>query len=123
MISVNEYLMNRDKEFPLDMLQARNMAELLSRVNYLFGKLDLHAIVSSGYRPASINKKIGGAKMSTHTVCAGIDLSDPDGRLANAMKNNQQLLKELGLCLENPEHTKGWIHLDIKKRTSTIFNP
>lgn len=123
MITVSEYLMGRDKEFPLDMLQARNMAELLSKVNYLFGKLDLHAKVSSGYRPASINKKIGGAKMSTHTVCAGIDLADPDGNLAIVMKKNVELLKELGLYLENPDFTKGWIHLDFKTRKNTIFNP
>ena len=35
-------------------------------------------------------------------------------------------LKELGLWLENPEKTKGWVHLDIKSRgdrKSNVFNP
>lgn len=123
MISVKEYLMGRDKEFPLDMLQAQNMANLLSKVNYLFGRLNLHANVSSGYRPSAINKKIGGAKMSTHTVCAGIDLVDKDGMLAAKMLDNVDMLKELGLYLENPKATIGWVHLDTKERKNTIFNP
>ena len=115
--------MGRDKEFPLDMMQARNMAELLSKINYLFGKLDLHAIVSSGYRPTSINRQIGGAKMSTHTVCAGIDLHDKDGFLAAKMKDNLDLLEEIGLWMESPAHTTGWIHMDIKQRKNRIFIP
>lgn len=123
MITVKEYLMNRDKEFPLDMLQAQNMAELLSKVNYLFGRLNLHAVVSSGYRPSAINKKIGGAKLSTHTVCAGIDLADKDGMIAAKMLDNVDLLKEIGLYLENPKETIGWVHLDTKTRKNTVFNP
>jgi uncharacterized protein YcbK (DUF882 family) len=123
MITVAEYLMGRDKEFPLDMMQVRNMAELLSKVNYLFGRLDLHAVVSSGYRPASINRQIGGAKMSTHTVCAGIDLHDKDGFLAAKMKDNLDILEEIGLWMESPAHTNGWIHLDIKQRKNRIFIP
>ncbi|MCS6281472.1 MAG: hypothetical protein HUM72_12640 [Dolichospermum sp.] len=123
MISVNEYLMGRDKEFPLDMLQARNMAELLSRVNWLFGTLEIHATVSSGYRPSALNNKIGGAKMSTHTVCAGIDLKDTEGFLAAKILDHLDLLEECGLWLENPEVTVGWVHLDLKQRKSRIFNP
>ena len=88
MISVEEYLMGRDKEFPLDMLQARNMADLLSRVNWLFGKLNIKSKVSSGYRPSAINKKIGGAKMSTHTLCAGIDIVDSNKHIADLLRDN-----------------------------------
>jgi hypothetical protein len=129
MITVTEYLMGRDKDFPLDMLQARNMAELLSRVNWLFGTLELHPKVSSGYRPSAINKKIGGAKMSTHTVCAGIDLHDPDGMLAAKMLDHLDLLEQCGLWLEDPRYTKsknspgGWIHLDMKQRKNRVFVP
>jgi hypothetical protein len=123
MISVTEYLMGRDKDFPLDMQQARNMADLLSRVNWLFGTLELHAMVSSGYRPSALNKKIGGAKMSTHTVCAGIDLRDPNGDLAAKMLDHLDLLEECGLWLENPKATIGWIHLDLKQRKNRVFNP
>lgn len=123
MITLKDYLMGRDKEYPLDMLQAQNAADLLSRVNWLFGSLEIHAKVSSGYRPSAINKKIGGAKMSTHTVCAGIDLHDPDGMLAAKMLDHLDLLEECGLWLENPRFTEKWVHLDIKQRKNRIFNP
>lgn len=123
MITLKEYLMGRDKDFPLDMLQAQNAADLLSRVNWLFGSLEIHAKVSSGYRPSAINKKIGGAKMSTHTVCSGIDLHDPDGMLAAKMLDHLDLLEECGLWLENPRFTEKWVHLDIKQRKNRIFNP
>ncbi len=123
MITLKEYLMGRDKDFPLDMLQAQNAAELLARINWLFGTLKLKPSVSSGYRPSVINKKIGGSKMSTHTVCAGIDLHDPDGMLAAKMLDHLDLLEECGLWLENPQYTKNWIHLDMKQRKNRVFNP
>jgi uncharacterized protein YcbK (DUF882 family) len=128
MITVEQYLMGRDKEFPLDMLQLRNMADLLSRVNWLFGTLEIHAKVSSGYRPSHINKKIGGAKMSTHTVCAGIDLHDHDGMLAARLLDHLDLLEAAGIWMENPDYTKtgsgsGWVHLDTKQRKNRVFIP
>jgi len=123
MITVQEYLMNRDKNYPLDMLQAYNMADLLVRVNCLFKTLGVSPRVSSGYRPSVINKTIGGAKMSTHTVCKGIDLHDPDKELAKLVKANSKLLEEYGLWLENPDYTKNWLHLDTKQRQNRIFNP
>lgn len=123
MIKLKDYLMGRDKEFPLDMLQAQNAAELLARINWLFGNLKLKPKVSSGYRPSAYNRQIGGAKMSTHTVCAGVDLHDPDGMLAARMLDNLDLLEECGLWIENPRHTKNWVHLDMKTRKNRIFNP
>jgi hypothetical protein len=123
MITPEEYLMGRDKDFPLDMRQAINMADLLSRVNHLIASLKINTRVSSGYRPSSINKKIGGAKMSTHTVCAGVDLYDSKGEIGSLLKSNVKILEEYGLYLENPEHTKGWVHLDTKTRKNRIFIP
>ena len=128
MITVEQYLMGRDKEFPLDMLQARNMANLLSRVNFLIAKLDIEANVSSGYRPSSINKTIGGAKMSTHTLCAGVDLFDKNHLIAKVLMSNQALLEKCGLWLEHPSYTmgkdgNGWVHLDIKMRKNRVFIP
>lgn len=123
MVTVEEYLMGRDKDFPLDIQQARNMADLLARVNYLFAILKINARVSSGYRPSAINKTIGGAKMSTHTVCAGIDVFDHDGSIGKTLRTNVKLLEEVGLWLESPDYTKGWVHLDTRKRKNRVFIP
>lgn len=123
MILPDEYLMGRDKDFPLDMRQAVNMADLLARINHLFSALKIDPRVSSGYRPSSINKAIGGAKMSTHTVCAGVDVHDYDGKIGSTLRKNQKILEEYGLFLENPDFTKGWVHLDTKQRKNRTFNP
>jgi hypothetical protein len=123
MITPKEYLMDRDKDFPLDMRQAMNMADLLSRINHLIAALKISTRVTSGYRPSAINKKIGGAKMSTHTVCAGIDLLDTQGDIGKMLKANVKILEEYGLYLENPDYTKGWVHLDTKTRKNRIFIP
>jgi hypothetical protein len=120
--------MSRDRDFPLDMLQARNMANLLSKVNYFLAKLDIEAKVSSGYRPSAINKTIGGAKMSTHTLCAGIDIFDKGNLIAKKIMSNQVLLEKCGLWLEHPSYTigkdgNGWVHLDIRTRKNRVFIP
>jgi hypothetical protein len=120
-----EYLMGRDREYLLDAFQLRNMADLLSRVNWLLATLNWKTHVTSGYRPSTLNKTVGGAKMSTHTVCAGIDLAGNE--LAKELKRNPQLLEESGLYLEHPDFTVGnaggWTHLDIKQRKNRIFQP
>ena len=123
MITVTDYLMGRDRQDPLDMLQTRNMAELLSRVNHLMASLGFDPKLSSGYRPSRINKSVGGAKMSTHTMCAGIDLLDPENKIGKFLKKNFLILEKYDLYLENPDHTPGWLHLDIKQRKNRVFNP
>lgn len=123
MITIDEYLMGRDTDHPLDMLMCRNMANLLSRINHLIASLNWNPRVTSGYRPSAINKTIGGAKMSTHTVCAGIDLADPDGKFGDFLRKNPLILEKYDLYLEHPDYTKGWIHLDTRKRKNRIFIP
>ena len=123
MITVQEYLMGRDKDFPLDILMLRNMAELLSRVNHMIAFLEWDPRVTSGYRPSAINKSVGGAKKSTHTMCAGIDLADPEGKWGAYLKNNQTILLKYDLYLEHPDYTKGWVHLDMRKRRNRVFIP
>jgi len=123
MILPKEYMMGREVNYPLDMQQARNMADLLARVNFLVATLKIETTVSSGYRPSAINKTIGGAKLSTHTVCAGIDLHDSDGSIAKLLKSKLEILEFVGLWMEQPSFTKGWVHLDTKTRKNRIFNP
>lgn len=127
MITVEEYLMGRDKDYPLDMLQARNMATLLSRVNWLLGTLGIKAKVSSGYRPSAINSSVKGAKSSAHLSCEAVDLVGVD--FARELHRNPLLLEEADLYLEHPDYTTGkstrWSHLQIRKTKSgnRVFIP
>lgn len=122
--------MGRDKQFPADYTQevSDNIDKLLIPLNKFRELYNHPMVVSSGWRPPSINKKIGGASHSNHCIGLACDFKDSDGSLAKfALELDKQgKLKELGLWLENPEKTKGWVHLDIKNRgdrKSNIFNP
>jgi len=132
MITAKQYLMGRDKLYPLTVELASNMADLLSRVNYLFGRLNLTAPVSSGYRPPEINYLVqGAAKTSQHTLCKAIDVVDQYGKIGLLLSKRTDLLESCGLWLENPNFTKKliagkqqcWSHLDTKERKNRIFDP
>lgn len=123
MITPKEYLMGRDKTYPITHDMAQNMADLLARINFLIAKLGINTVVTSGYRPDAINKQVGGAKKSNHTQCMAVDLKDSCGSIGKLLVNNVKLLEELGLFLESPEHTKGWVHLDTKQRKNRVFIP
>lgn len=131
MILPVEYLMGRDKADPLTPEMFINMCDLLARVNYLFGRLDLSAPVTSGYRPAFINSSIGGAKKSTHLMCQGIDILDKHGNIAILLSKRTDLLEKYGLYMESPNHTRkeingvisSWVHLQSKKTLNRIFIP
>jgi hypothetical protein len=125
MISKAEYLMGRDKDAPLDEFQEKNLIKLLEALNQFRAIYGKPMIVSSGYRPAAINAKIGGAKASNHMICLACDFRDLDGELAKYCLDNLNVLVDCGLYMENPEKTKGWVHLQIKRPGSgnRVFNP
>lgn len=118
--------MGRDKAFPLDEEQERNLEHLLECLNkfrVLFGR---PMTVSSGYRPAAINAKVkGAAKRSNHISCLACDFKDVDGYLANWCLKNLDKLEQCGLFLESPAHTPGWTHLQAvpPKSGNRVFLP
>lgn len=130
MITKNELLMGRDKTHSSEYTQeiSDNIDKLLiplNKIRELYGK---PMQVSSGWRPVAINKAVGGASKSNHTLGLACDFKDPDGLIDAFLKecDEKGILKQLGLWLENPEKTIGWAHLDIKDRgdrKSNIFNP
>lgn len=120
-ISVVEFLMGRDKDFPPTPEMVTNYGELIPKVNQI---LELFFIdnpdaprrnVNSGYRTPQTNANTpGAAKKSNHLICAAIDLSDSDGLLDNWCLKNIDKLNELGLYLEDPSRTPTWTHLQCK---------
>ena len=99
-----------------------NATTLVQRVNALLFDITtltgmaIDCIATSTIRTPERNKKIGGAKNSLHLIASALDILDKDGKLARAILSHQDLLKKYQLCFENPEYTKGWVHLDIAKR-------
>lgn len=129
MLTLKQYTMGRDKLYPEEWtleIQA-NAEDLILRVNNLLKVIwSGEVVVTSGWRPLAINRKAGGAKRSLHMQGKAIDLKDNDGSLAAAILKKPELLLDFGLWLENPESTKGWVHLDRGQRSERlvrIFKP
>jgi uncharacterized protein YcbK (DUF882 family) len=123
LISRDEVLQGRDKEYPLTPELEKNLQNLLKAVNMfrdLYGK---PLIVSSGYRPGKYNQAAGGAKGSLHLSCQAVDFADADGKLKEYCVHNQLVLEACGLWMESPDRTPSWVHLDVHPRSSRIFTP
>lgn len=115
--------MGREVRHPLDAEQVANLMDLLPRLNFLRARYDKPMYVSSGYRPRSINARVGGAKHSAHMSCQAVDFSDSTGELAQWCKEHVALLNTLGLYLEDPKYTQGWVHLQSRPTRRNPFIP
>lgn len=125
MITLADYWMGLDVQFPDEVTPEKiaNAKDLLSRVNQLLEwarddgvTFEKHprtgTIVSSGFRPASINAGTpGAAPRSKHMNCDAVDIYDPDGDLDDWCMTHLKDLERAGLWLEHPSATKGWCHL------------
>lgn len=112
LITQENYLKGRDKKYPIDSDQERNMNVIIQKANALLDRFGEYRACTSGYRPAELNSAVVGAsKTSKHIRCLAIDLEDIDGRLKKFILDNVQILEELGLWMEDPEKTKTWVHI------------
>lgn len=125
MISAKEILMGRDQSDPLNMEMIYNLFDLLPRVNLIRFEYNQPLYVSSGYRPASINKSAHGASNSSHLKCQAVDFKDLDGSFAKWCLSHLHLLQKAGLYMEDPRWTPGWVHLMSRRPNSgkRVFIP
>lgn len=111
-ISASEYLMSRIKLEDLPSDYVANMNTLIPRVNELLEHFSQYRQVNSGYRSQADQDRINpGAPHSKHLICAAVDLEDKDRALSKFCLNNLDLLKKIGLWMEDPGHTATWTHL------------
>lgn len=123
MISRDEVLMGRDKQYPLDSELENNLGLLLTALNKLRAIYGKPMYVTSGYRPGNFNAAAGGAKKSAHMSCQAVDFKDADKKLRDWCLNNLKVLEECGLYLEDPSYTPTWIHLQIRPTKNRVFKP
>lgn len=105
-----------------------NAEDLCKRVNNLLAVVWKSPVsVSSGFRTAAVNSSLpNAAKKSYHMLCKAVDLSDPEGKIKEAILAKPEVLSEYGLWLEDPASTVGWAHLDTgvrSPRTPKVFKP
>lgn len=116
MITLTDYWMGRDREFPLALTPQieKNAALTVQLVNALLVRFGEGRKVTSGWRPPEVNAKTAGAApKSKHMTGQAIDLADPEGDLDDWLMSaeGQAAMAELGLWHEHPAATKGWAHL------------
>lgn len=111
LLTRDDILMGRDKQFPLTPELQANLGHLLANLNKFAVRYNKKLVVTSGYRPAGYNTAAGGAVHSNHMVCLACDFHDPDGAIDAFSEANLQVLADCGLYLEDPAHTPGWCHL------------
>ena len=116
MISLTDYWMGRDKEFPLALTPQieKNAALTVQLANALLARFGQGRKVNSGWRPPAFNATVpNAAPNSKHMTGQAIDLADPEGDLDDWLmsQEGQQAMTELGLWHEHPAATKGWAHI------------
>jgi uncharacterized protein YcbK (DUF882 family) len=127
-ISKQEILMNRDKQYPNEYTKevSDNIDKLLIALNkfrVIYGK---PMTVSSGWRPEAVNASISNAaKKSNHVKGLACDFKDGDGELDKWCMTNLKVLEDCGLYLEHPDATLGWCHLQCvpPKSGNRVFKP
>lgn len=113
-MTFEEYIMGRDKVYPLTEQMKQDALEVVSKSNIILGCFGDYRKVNSGYRPELINSTVRNAALhSNHIICRAVDIEDVDGKLDFYCMTHQEKLAEIGLWLENPVGTPGWCHVQI----------
>lgn len=122
-ITVEDYLMGREKLYDCSPTIREHAALTVSKVNALLAVLEEECIplethpktltiVSSGWRPPQVNAQVkGAAPKSKHMTADACDLYDPEGDIDEYLSDHPDVLTALGLYMEHPSATKGWCHV------------
>lgn len=113
MISLQDYMMGRDEDYPPTPEMIENATNLLEQLSLLEEELHVIFILNSGYRPEAMIEKglLPGCPHDAHSTCQGIDLHDPDLAISGMLVWNQAFLEKVGLYMESPQSAKTHLHL------------
>lgn len=115
------------KESEVDAVTLRNIDDLVRKLNALGFAPPRYA--SSCLRSIKDQQRINPKAMgSAHLYGAAVDISDPSGGLTQWLLSTTaggQKLVDNGLWMENPDYTKGWVHLQsyAPKSKNRVFIP
>lgn len=123
MITRAEVLMGRDLQYPLTSELEDSLEKLLTALNVFRNAYGKPMTVTSGYRPAGINAKAGGARRSAHMTCEACDFADADGAIKRFALQNLKVLEDAGLYMEDAAATPTWCHLQTRRTRNRVFKP
>lgn len=98
---------------------------LALRVDVLRSRYGMALSATNGYRSPAVNAAVGGAANSAHMFGQAVDIADgPHRDFARWCLLNLHLLEELGLWMEDPQWTPGWVHLQTREVAGArVFRP
>ncbi len=138
MITVKEYLGKFAGHEELTDEHLKSAKILVAKVSEFMARIGApsNLIITSGFRPRSYNKQVGGSMNSHHCFCRAIDIFDPQRVIGQQMMHNLEAMAEIGLWAESlmATHYKGgvlrppngrWIHLQMvpPKSGNRVFMP
>ncbi len=111
-LSVNDYLCGISDELRKNAELTVEKANALLERAFKEGLPSYNPVFTSGWRPAKYNHLIpGSAKHSKHVSCQAVDLYDPDGLIGKWLQRCPEVLHELDIWIESPDHTPHWVHI------------
>lgn len=112
------------QEKDVDAVTLRNLEDLCRKVNQLCYEPPMYA--SSCLRSLADQKRINPKALgSSHLYGCAVDIADKNGRLALWLLSDIRRLEARGLWMEDPQYTKGWVHLQTyaPKSLNRVFIP
>ncbi len=117
-------------KYPVDNATAFNLVTLLAKINEVRSAYGVPMIVTSGLRSQDDQARLiadgkSNAPKSHHLTGEAVDIYDPDGKLAEWVTVNLDLMESIGLWMEDFDHTRGWVHFQIigPKSGNRVFIP
>lgn len=133
MITTTDYFRQFSGHKEITDQMRKDAAKLIAKVSVLLSLIPIvKPVITSGFRPQSYNKKIGGSTNSHHCFGNAVDIHDPEKKISEWCLQNIEYLRESGLFIESPEHTcksedpmRRWIHFQrvAPKSNNVVFFP
>lgn len=127
MISMQELNKNG---YPVTPEIEANLKILFDRINKVRTAYGQPMIVTSGLRSQAKQDELiaqgkSNAPKSKHLTGQAVDISDPDNKLKDWVKENMKLMEEIGFWFEDFRHTPNWVHFQTVSPTSgnRVFIP
>lgn len=118
------------REYPMNPSMAKNLQILFDRVMELQDALEKDLQITSGLRSDEqqmelIQQGKSNAVHSKHCAGAAADILDEDGSIGKWAMENLESIARMGLWIEHPDYTKGWLHVQIMapKSGKRVFIP
>lgn len=99
-----------------------NLIYTLERLQLVRNLLGVPVLINSGYRNAAVNKRVGGAQNSDHSVGLAVDFRAPTFKNGDINQIVQFLLNSglefKQIIEEKPPGSNGWVHLSWSRSPS-----